>query len=153
MDEIHLMNAALREAAKAILHDDVPVGALVVLDGKIIARAHNEREKRNDPTAHAEILALSKAGKKLGVWNLTGAELFVTLEPCPMCAGAIINARIKRLVYGAKDPKAGCAGTLYNLPGDSRFNHRAEVKGGILEKECAELLKNFFKGKRNKIEN
>lgn len=138
------MRAALAQARKAARLGEVPIGALVVKDGVILARACNLREKQKDPCAHAEILALRKAAKVLGGWRLEGCSLYVTLEPCPMCAGAAINARIDRIIYGATDEKAGCCGTLYDLPQDARFNHRAEVTKGILAAESAKLLKCFF---------
>lgn len=144
------MLAAIKEAQKAAAKDEVPVGAVLVADGKIIARAHNMKETKRLATAHAEMEVIARASKKRGNWYLTDTDLYVTLEPCPMCAGAIINARIRNLYFGAWDPKAGCCGTLYSLPEDKRFNHRVQVEGGILEKECAALLSDFFKGKRKK---
>ena len=144
------MRAALNEARKAGRKSEVPVGAVVVADGKIIARAHNVRTTKCDPTAHAEIMALRKAGSKLGHWNLEGCELYVTKEPCVMCAGAIVLARIKRVRYGAFDKRFGCAGTVMNLADDPTFNHRAETAGGLLECECAALLTDFFKARRVK---
>ncbi|MDI3534068.1 MAG: tRNA(adenine34) deaminase [Thermosediminibacterales bacterium] len=143
------MKEALAEAEKAFLKREVPIGAIVVYDGNIIARAHNLRETQKDPTAHAEILAIKEASKTLGGWRLTGCSIYVTIEPCPMCAGAILQARIDRLIFGAFDPKAGVCGTLMNLLQDERFNHRVEVVSGILEKECSEIMKKFFKGLRN----
>lgn len=146
------MKAALAEAAKAPAEHEVPVGAVVVLDGKIIARAHNRRENKQISTAHAEILAIEKACKRVGSWRLVGCELYVTLEPCPMCAGAIINSRVDAVYFGATDQRAGCCGTLYNLTGDVRFNHRPAVEGGFLKEECAKLLTDYFKDKRkNKV--
>lgn len=142
------MKAALKQAQKAKTNDEVPVGCVIVLNGKIIARAHNKREKLQDATAHAEILCIKKACKKLGSFRLCDCEMFVTLEPCPMCAGAVINSRIKKLYFGAYDKKAGCCGTLYALTEDGRFNHKAETEGGILEGECADILKQFFADKR-----
>ncbi|MCL2540106.1 MAG: tRNA adenosine(34) deaminase TadA [Firmicutes bacterium] len=143
-----LMRIALVEAKKAAAADEVPVGAVVVRDGEIVARAHNCKIKNNSAFAHAELIAMTKAAKKLGDWRLNECTLFVTLEPCPMCAGAIINARVKEVVFGAYDPKAGCCGTLYNLPEDKRFNHRAKVTGGVLEEECGRILTEYFKTKR-----
>lgn len=143
------MRAALKEAAKGGEIKEVPVGCVIVRDGKIITRAHNLKFTKGDPLLHAEIVAIQKAVKKTGDWRLNECDMFVTLEPCPMCAGAIINSRIGRLFFGAYDPKAGCTGTLYNLPVDKRFNHRAEVTGGILESECGEILSRFFKERRN----
>jgi len=142
------MRQALLEAQKAYDKDEVPVGAVIVMNGEIIGTGHNCRESYNDPTMHAEIVAIRAASQYLESWRLTGCELFVTLEPCPMCAGAIIQSRIERVAFGAFDPKAECAGTLYNLLSDYRFNHRAEIVAGVLEEECAELLRWFFKDKR-----
>jgi len=144
----YFMHQALLEAQKAYDKDEVPIGAVVIMNGEIIGAGHNCRENENDPTMHAEIVAIRAASKHLKSWRLTDCELFVTLEPCPMCAGAIIQSRIKRVIFGAFDPKAGCAGTLYNLLSDYRFNHRAEIVAGVLEEECAELLRSFFKDKR-----
>ena len=148
--QIKFMRSAIKEAEKAVKEDEVPIGAVIVMDGKIIARAHNKMEKTQLATAHAEILAINKACKKLKSWRLDGAELYVTIEPCAMCAGAIINSRISNVYFGAYDQKAGCTGTLYNLPVDERFNHRANVEGGIMQQECADLLSDFFKQKREK---
>lgn len=144
------MKSALKEADKAKQKSEVPVGAVIVRDGKIIARAHNLRTSNCDPTAHAEIMALRKAGKKLGHWNLEGCELYVTKEPCVMCAGAMVLSRIKTVYYGAYDKRFGCAGTVLNLANNPIFNHRAETVGGIMECECAKLLTDFFKEKRKK---
>lgn len=139
---------------KAPAEHEVPVGAVVVCEGKIIARAHNRRENKQSATAHAELLAIEKACRKLKSWRLVGCELYVTLEPCPMCAGAIINSRIDAVYFGASDPKAGCCGSLYNLTGDVRFNHRPIVEGGFLKERCARLLTDYFKDKRkNRQEN
>lgn len=149
-DEEKFMRAALKEAAKAEGKSEVPVGAVVVCDGRIIARAHNVRTTACDPTAHAEIVALRKAGKKLGHWNLEGCELYVTKEPCVMCAGAVVLSRIKRVRYGAFDKRFGCAGTVMNLANNPVFNHRAETEGGLMECECAKLLTDFFKARRKK---
>jgi tRNA(adenine34) deaminase len=148
-DENSFMRAALRQARLAAEHGDVPVGAVLVKEGKIVARGRNRREERGDPTAHAEIEALRKAARKLGGWYLHGCTLYVTLEPCPMCAGAAMQARLEGIVFGASDPKAGCCGSQMNLPEDARFPHRVAVRGGVLENECGELLKEFFKAKRN----
>lgn len=143
-DEKFMMKA-IKEAEKAAALGEVPIGAVIVCDGKVIARAHNLRQTTMDATAHAEILAIKKASKKLNTWHLVDCTLYVTLEPCPMCSGAIINSRIKRVVYGAPDPKAGCCGTFYNLPMDVRFNHRPqEIAPNVLRNECASLLTNFF---------
>ena len=147
-DDYYFMKKALEQANRAYKAGEVPVGAVVVKDGKIIARGFNERETKQDPTAHAELTAMKKAAKKLSSWRLTGCTLFVTLEPCPMCSGVIINSRIDRVVFGAYDQKAGCCTTLYHLCNDERFNHRAQVLGGVMEEECAEILSSFFREKR-----
>lgn len=144
------MQVALSLAEKAYKKDEVPVGALVVRGGKIISRAYNKRQKSQDATLHAEIIAIKKACKKLRTFRLNDCELYVTLEPCAMCSGAIINARVGTVVFGAYDQKYGCCGSIYNLPEDKRFNHRAKVIGGILEKECSEILTKFFESKRGK---
>ncbi len=141
------MREALRLAQHAARRDEVPVGAVVVKDGKIIARGYNLREHRRSPLAHAEILAIAKAAKRLGGWRLSGCTLYVTLEPCPMCAGAIVNARVDEVVFGAYDPKAGAMGTLYNLA-VGRLNHTPRVTGGVLREECAAVLKEYFSSKR-----
>lgn len=148
--ERKFMRAALKEAKKAEGKSEVPVGAVVVYDGKIIARAYNKRTNLNDPTAHAEVLALRKAGKKLGHWNLEGCELYVTKEPCVMCAGAIVLSRIKKVTYGAFDKRFGCGGTVLNLTNNPVFNHRAETEGGVMECECASMLTEFFRARRKK---
>ena len=144
------MEHALREAALALDHDDVPVGAVVVdlSTGEIVARAHNRRESNHDPTAHAELLALQTAARNAGTWRLTDHALVVTLEPCPMCAGAAWAARIGRLVFGAADPKAGAAGSLYNFAADPRLNHEIDVVAGVRARECGELLTDFFRSRR-----
>lgn len=138
------MRAALVEAAEAGALGDVPIGAVIVRDGRIVARGQNRREVDRDPTAHAEMLALREAARHLGGWRLSGCTVYATLEPCPMCAGAMIQARIDRLVYGAKDPKAGAAGGVVDLFHGARFNHTVAVAGGVCEAECAELLRRFF---------
>jgi tRNA(adenine34) deaminase len=138
------MRLALAAAEDAARSGEVPVGAVVVVRDDVVAVAHNERETANDPTAHAEILALRRAAAALGGWRLVDAELFVTMEPCPMCAGALVNARLRRLVYGCDDPKAGAARTLYRLLDDSRLNHRVEVVPGVLSIESASVLRSFF---------
>lgn len=138
---------ALAEAAKAYAKEEVPVGAIIVQNGKIIARAHNLRETKKSPTAHAEILAIEKAAKKLGGWRLLGCTIYVTLEPCPMCAGAIINARMTRVVFGAYDVKAGAFGSVFNL-NNGGLNHTVEVLGGVLREQCAEILGQYFREKR-----
>jgi len=139
------MKTALAEAEKGFKKDEVPVGAVVVADGKVIARAHNLRESLVDPTAHAEILALKKAGKKLGGWRLNEATLYTTLEPCPMCAGAVVHSRVKELVYGADDPKAGACGSIMNVISSVHLNHRVKVVPGVMKKECSDILRKFFK--------
>jgi tRNA(adenine34) deaminase len=138
------MRMALGAAMQAAERGEVPVGAVVVVRGEVIAVAHNYRETNNDPTAHAEIVALRAAAAALGSWRLTDADLYVTMEPCPMCAGAIVNARIRRLIYGCDDPKAGAVRTLFQLLDDQRLNHRVEVLPGILAAESSTLLKSFF---------
>ena len=142
------MALALAEARRAPDHDDVPVGAVVVLGGEVIASRHNERERTGDPTAHAEILALRDAASLLGRWRLHDVILVVTLEPCPMCAGALVAGRVGRLVYGATDPKAGACGTLYNLCVDPRLNHEVTMTTGVQAEECAALLTSFFSTRR-----
>ena len=143
-----MMSRALELAAEARNLGEVPVGALVVRSGRIIAQAHNLRETLHDPTAHAERLALTWAGRALGAWRLDGCVLYVTLEPCAMCAGAIVLSRIARLVYGATDPKAGACESLYRLASDPRLNHRPEITSGVLAAECGEILKEFFQERR-----
>ena len=142
------MRLAIREAERALEHDDVPVGAVVVLDGVVIGAGHNERERRQDPTAHAEILALRAAAERLGTWRILDSALYVTLEPCAMCAGAIVLSRIPRVVYGTADPKAGAAGSVMDVLAEPRFNHRPAVTGGVLREECAALLLEFFAARR-----
>ena len=144
----YFMRLALREARRAITHDDVPIGCVIVLDSEVIAAAGNERELRNSPTAHAEMIAIEQAAKHMGSWRLLNTVIYVTLEPCLMCAGAIIQARIPHLVYGADDPKAGAAGTLYNVCDDPRLNHCVEVTSGVLADDQAELLREFFQARR-----
>ncbi len=144
----YYMRLALREAEAAMAEGEVPVGAVIVHEGRVIAAAHNQREKLRDPTAHAEMIAITQAAAALNDWRLEQCTLYVTLEPCPMCAGAIVQARIPRVVYGARDPKAGACESLYRLLSDSRLNHRAEFKGGVLESEAATLLRNFFRERR-----
>ena len=148
-DDERLVRRALDEARAALLTGDVPVGAVVAApDGDVLARAHNAREALGDPTAHAEILALRSAADAVGSWRLDGCSLVVTLEPCTMCAGAAVLARVARVVFGAWDPKAGAVGSLWDVVRDRRLNHRPEVVGGVLEQECGELLQNFFAGHR-----
>lgn len=145
LQDEHFMSEAIKEAKKAEELDEVPIGAVIVLNGEIISRAHNLRENEQNAIAHAELLAIDQACKKLGSWRLEDATLYVTLEPCPMCSGAIILSRVKRVVYGAGDPKGGCAGTLMNLLQDQRFNHQCELAAGIMEEECSQMLSNFFR--------
>jgi len=142
------MRLALAEAALAIEHDDVPVGAVVLQGDLVIARRHNERERLADPTAHAELLALRDAATALGRWRLDDCTLVVTLEPCVMCAGGVVYARIGHLVYGATDPKAGAVGSMYDIPADARLNHRPPVTAGVLAEECGTLLRAFFADRR-----
>lgn len=149
-DHERWMEEAIREAAKAEALREVPIGAVIVKDGQIIGRGHNLRETSLDPTAHAEMIAIREASESLGAWRLLDCTLYVTLEPCPMCAGAIVQSRVKTVVYGAPDPKAGCAGTLMNLIQEDRFNHRAELIDGVLRERCAALLTNFFRKLRGK---
>ena len=143
------MRLALEEAAAAAVHGDVPVGAVVVRDGKLIAARHNERELTGDPTAHAEVLAIRDAAHDVGHWRLLDCTLYVTLEPCPMCAGALVNARIGRLVYAATDPKAGAVASLYELCSDPRLNHRLPVVAGLHAEQAGELLRAFFADRRD----
>ncbi|EJQ36428.1 MULTISPECIES: tRNA adenosine(34) deaminase TadA [Bacillus cereus group] len=148
--DIYFMQLAIEEAKKAEAIQEVPIGAVIVLDGEVISVAHNLRETEQRSIAHAELLAIDEACKKLGTWRLEDATLYVTLEPCPMCAGGIVLSRVKRVVYGASDPKGGCAGTLMNLLTDERFNHQCEVVAGVLEEECGTLLTIFFRELRKK---
>ncbi len=143
------MREALEQARAAASHGDVPVGAVVVHEGHVIARAHNERELRGDPTAHAEVLALRAAAEVVGGWRLAGCTLYVTLEPCVMCAGALQQSRIDRVVFGAADPKGGATGTLYNVAADPRLNHEVDVTHGVLAEESSRLLSEFFAMHRN----
>jgi tRNA(adenine34) deaminase len=142
------MQEALAQARAAVEHDDVPIGAVVVRGEAIIGRGRNERERREDPTAHAEILALREAAAALRSWRVLDATLYVTLEPCAMCAGAIVLSRIPRVVYGCPDPKAGAAGSVLDVLAEPRLNHRPEVRGGVLDAECADLLRSFFRARR-----
>ncbi|MBS4750147.1 tRNA-specific adenosine deaminase [Granulicatella sp. zg-ZJ] len=146
----YFMREALKEAQKAYDLDEVPIGAVVVYKGEVIGRGYNLREKEQDATLHAEIKAIRQANAHLGNWRLEECELFVTLEPCPMCSGAIILSRLKKVTFGAFDPKAGTCGTFMNLVQDSRFNHQAEVESGVLEEECKALLQRFFKELRER---
>lgn len=149
----YYMKVALKEAKKAYQKDEVPIGAIIVKDGKIIARAHNLRESSNQAIAHAEILAIQKACKKLGAWRLENCDLYVTLEPCAMCTGAIINARIKNLYIGAMDLKGGTVGSKLNLLEDYKFNHTVNIQTGILQDECSNILSEFFKDLRKRKKN
>ncbi|HEV2974702.1 MAG TPA: tRNA adenosine(34) deaminase TadA [Solirubrobacteraceae bacterium] len=149
----YFMRLALREAERAVAHDDVPVGAVVVRDGELLAVAHNERELRQDPTAHAEIVALREAARAAGSWRVLDAVLYVTLEPCAMCAGAIVLARVARVVYGASDPKAGACGSVLDVLGEEatdgrRLNHHPRLDAGVLAPECGQLLSSFFASRR-----
>lgn len=144
MNDEAWMREALREAERGARYGEVPVGCVVVCHGKLLARAHDRRESLRDPTAHAEVLALREAARVLGTWRLEGCTAYVTVEPCPMCAGALVLARVRRLVYGAPSPKSGAVRTLYRIPEDPRLNHRLEVAAGVLEAECQALLRRFF---------
>ena len=144
MDDLEAMVLALAEAEAALAHGDVPIGAVALVNGEVIAARHNERELTGDPTAHAELLALRDAATALGRWRLDDVTLVVTLEPCPMCAGALVNGRVARVVFGAPDPKAGAVGSLYNLCVDPRLNHEVEVRHGVMAEESAALLQKFF---------
>jgi tRNA(adenine34) deaminase len=146
--DAELMGLALDEARSALDHDDVPIGAVVMIDGEIVARRHNERERTGDPTAHAEVLALRDAAAAVGSWRLDGASLVVTLEPCAMCAGAAVNARVPRVVFGARNLEAGACGSLYHLGSDPRLNHEFETIADVRGEECAELLTAFFAARR-----
>ena len=150
MEKEIFMKQALKEAKKAFEKEEIPIGVVIVKEGKIIARAHNLKEIKKDCLQHAEIRAIQKASKKLNAWRLTDCEMYTTLEPCPMCAGAIIQARIKKVYIGAMDEKTGACGSVLNLLKDYRFNHKVEVETGILELECQKILKDFFKLLRRK---
>jgi len=149
--DLEAMTFALEEAVRAEVHGDVPVGAVIVRDGVVIAARHNERELTADPTAHAEILAIRDASATLGNWHLDDCTIYVTLEPCSMCAGALVLARMPRVVYGATDPKAGAGGSLFNLLADPRLNHRCQVDSGVLAAECGAVLKAFFAARRRPV--
>jgi len=146
------MKIALTEAEEAYRHGEVPVGAVLVREGNILARAHNSPIVKNDPSAHAEMLVLRQAGEKIGNYRLAGAELYVTLEPCIMCAGAIVQARLTRVIFGARDPKCGAVVSLYNILHDVRLNHQVEITEGILREECGEIMSRFFQQKRIKAD-
>lgn len=144
------MKEALAEAKKAAAAGEVPVGAVIVKDGEIIGRGHNETETARDPTAHAEMIAIRQAAKNLGGWRLTGCTMYVTTEPCSMCAGAIVWSRISRLFIGTMDPKSGACGSIFNIPQESRLNHFVEIETGLMQEECSSLMKNFFKELRKR---
>jgi tRNA(adenine34) deaminase len=150
-NEDHFMKIAIEQAAIAEENGDVPIGAVIVFENQIIGKAYNQREQLQDPTAHAEIIALTQAAEAVGSWRLEGCTMYVTLEPCPMCAGALVLARISRLVYGCEDPKTGAVKSLYNIVQDERLNHRVEVTSGVMAEECSEQLQKFFAKRR--IEN
>ena len=150
MTDIDCMREALAEARLAEAAGEMPVGCVIVRDGKVIARAHNECERRGDATAHAELLAIQRAGAAAGGWRLNDCALYTTLEPCPMCAGAIVQARVGRLVYGAANPDQGCAGSLYRIPEDPAFPHFCPADGGMLAGDCQELLEGFFRRRRER---
>ncbi|WP_077329887.1 tRNA adenosine(34) deaminase TadA [Virgibacillus siamensis] len=150
MDDIIHMRQAIDEAVKAKEIGEVPIGAVITCEGEVIGSGHNVRETSQMTLSHAELIAIKEANKTIGSWRLEDCTLYVTLEPCPMCAGAIVQSRIKRVVYGAPDPKAGCAGTLMNLLDEERFNHRAELTAGVLKEECGSLLTDFFKELRQR---
>jgi tRNA(adenine34) deaminase len=143
-EHVHWMREAIREARRAEAIGEVPVGAVLVKDGVVVGRGHNLRESSQDPTAHAELIATKAAAARLGTWRLSGVTVYVTLEPCPMCAGALVNARVDRVVYGATDPKAGATETLFAIGADPRLNHRFAIVSGVLADECASLLSDFF---------
>ena len=144
----YFMRLAVREASRALEHDDVPIGAVVIKDGEVVGSGHNERELRADPTAHAEMIALREAARNLGSWRVLDSVMYVTLEPCAMCAGAIVLSRIPRVVFGAWDPKAGAAGSVLDVLDEPRLNHRPQVESGLLAEECADLLRAFFAPRR-----
>ena len=148
-EQIKFMKVAIKEAQKAEAIEEVPVGAVIVYQGKIVARAHNKRNTNKDGTAHAEIMAIAKAGKKLGRWNLSDCEMYVTLEPCAMCAGAAVNSRIKRIIFGAYDKRFGCCGSIMDIT-NSELNHRVEIVGGVMEEQCRVMLSSFFKKLRER---
>lgn len=152
-EDQQFMKLAIEQAKVAEENGDVPIGAVIVYKDQVIGRAYNQREQLNDPTAHAEIIALTQAAAYLSSWRLNGCTIYVTLEPCPMCAGALVLARIDRLVYGCDDPKAGACKSLYNIVQDERLNHRLEVASGVLEEDCSELLQGFFARRRRENKN
>lgn len=147
-EDVRFMRLALEQAHLALSHDDVPVGAVAVSDGEVVFASHNEREQRGDPTAHAELLCLRGAARKLGRWRLSGVTVYSTVEPCPMCAGALVAARVQRVVYGAPDVLGGAAWSIYNIVQDPRLMHQCELAAGVLREECAEVIQGFFEAKR-----
>jgi len=149
--DLEFMQMALEQARLAPARGEVPIGAVLVLDGQVLAQVHNFREVWQDPTAHAEVVAIREAATRLGTWRLTDTALYVTVEPCSMCAGAIIQSRISRLVFGARDPKAGACGSVFNLPDERRLNHRVQVIGGVMEQESQELMQTFFRNLRDDV--
>jgi len=146
------MQMALEKARLAPALGEVPIGAVLVMDGQVLSQVHNFREVWQDPTAHAEVVAIREAATRLGTWRLTDTTLYVTVEPCSMCAGAIIQSRISRLVFGARDPKAGACGSVFNLPDERRLNHRVQVVGGLMEQESQDLMQSFFRGLRDSVD-
>ena len=152
MEEARFMEQALRLAERAAELGEVPVGAVIVHEGKIVARAHNQVERLHDATAHAEMIAITQASEALGDWRLAGAAIFVTMEPCPMCAGALVLSRVERIVYGAPDPVAGACGSVFNIVAEKRLNHRIPVTGGVMQDRCGALLKSFFRSRRGRGE-
>lgn len=150
MEDVKFMRAALGEAARAMKEAEVPVGAVVVHEGRVLARAHNRSLHLHDPTAHAEVLALRRAARKLGNYRLPGCSLYATIEPCAMCAGAIVQARLRCVVFGTEDPKAGAGGSVLAILNHPQLNHRVEVRRGVLQEECASLLREFFRRRRKK---
>ena len=151
-DDVGFMRLALAEAHLAPAHDDVPIGAVAVVGGTVVGSAHNERELQSDPTAHAEVLALRAAARHLGRWRLQDATVYATVEPCPMCAGALVAARVFRVVYGAPDEKAGAAYSLYNILQDPRLNHECRLTTGVLAEDCAAVIQEFFRARRGRVE-
>lgn len=149
--DLEFMQMALEQARLGPARGEVPIGAVLVLDGQVLAQVHNFREVWQDPTAHAEVVAIREAATRLGTWRLTDTALYVTVEPCSMCAGAIIQSRISRLVFGARDPKAGACGSVFNLPDERRLNHRVQVVGGVMEQESQELMQTFFRSLRDDV--
>ena len=151
-DDVEFMRLALAEAYLALAHDDVPIGAVAVVDGAVVGTAHNERELRSDPTAHAEMLVLRAAARHLGRWRLQDVTIYSTVEPCPMCAGALVAARVFRVVYGAPDEKAGAAYSLYTILQDPRLNHECRLTTGVLAEDCAAVIQEFFRARRGRVE-